>query len=77
VLEPDEKERQFSNITATWAEVPEVICERQLAEFKKVHPDYEAGVRRAWEKMKVEGGYKPNAAPVSERSPHLAAQAAE
>jgi catalase len=77
VLEPDEKERLFGNITATWADVPEVICERQLAEFKKVHPDYEAGVRRAWEKMKVEGGYKPNAAPVSERSPHLAAQAAE
>lgn len=59
VLEADEKERLFSNIASTWEEVPEVICERQLAEFRKVHPAYEAGVRKAWEKIKADGRYNP------------------
>jgi catalase len=27
--------------------IPHEITERQLAHFKKVHPDYEAGVRKA------------------------------
>ncbi|MEC5323330.1 catalase [Aurantimonas sp. A3-2-R12] len=71
VLEADEKERLFNNIAGTWADVPEIICERQLAEFQKVHPDYEAGVRRAWDKIKAEGGYKPNAAPISENTPQI------
>ena len=72
VLEADEKERLFANIAGTWGSVPEVICERQLAEFKKVHPDYEAGVRKAWEKVKADGGYKPNAAPITEDTPQTA-----
>ena len=71
VLEDDEKERLFDNIAGTWGDVPEVICERQLAEFKRVHPDYEAGVRAAWDKMKAEGGYVPNAAPITDDTPHL------
>ena len=74
VLEDDEKQRLFNNIAGTWGDVPEVICERQLAEFKKVHPDYEAGVRKAWEKVKADGGYKPNAAPISEDTPQVAAE---
>ncbi|MGQ0456872.1 MAG: catalase [Hyphomicrobium sp.] len=53
VLEADEKERLYLNIAGMWGGVPEFICERQLAHFKKVHPDYEAGVRRAWEKVKA------------------------
>ncbi|QYJ01055.1 catalase [Thalassovita mediterranea] len=69
VLEDDEKERLFMNIAGTWGAVPEEICERQLAEFKKVHPDYEAGVRKAWEKVKADGDYKPNAAPVTDKTP--------
>jgi len=59
ILEDDEKERMFVSIAGTWADVPEIICERQLAEFKKVHPDYEAGVRKAWEAIKNAGGYNP------------------
>ena len=74
VLEPDEKERLFNNIAGTWADVPEVICERQLGEFRKVHPDYEAGVRKAWEQVKADGGYKPNAQPISENTPQIAAE---
>jgi catalase len=66
VLEDDEKERLFNNIAGMWSDVPEIICERQLAEFKKVHPDYEAGVRRVWDRMKTEGKYQPGANPVAE-----------
>ena len=58
----------------TWVDVPEVICERQLGEFRKVHPDYEAGVRKAWEQVKADGGYKPNAQPISENTPQIAAE---
>ena len=46
--------------------------ENELEEFKKAHPDYEAGVRKAWEKVKAEGGYKPNAAPVTDDTPQAA-----
>jgi hypothetical protein len=31
--------------------VPHDIVERQLAHFRRVHPDYEAGVRRELDKM--------------------------
>jgi len=71
VLEDDEKQRLHTNIAGTWGDVPEAIIERQLVLFGKVHPDYEAGVRAAWEKMKTEGGYKPNAAPITGDTPHL------
>ncbi len=59
VLEDDEKERMFGNIAGMWETVPEVICERAISEFTKVHPEYGAGVRRAWDKIKAEGRYKP------------------
>ncbi|MFB9221718.1 catalase [Paracoccus cavernae] len=59
VLEDDEKERMFGNIAGMWETVPEVICERAISEFTKVHPDYGSGVRRAWDKIKAEGRYKP------------------
>ena len=72
VMSQGERERLFMNIAGTWGDVPEFICERQLAEFKKVHEDYEAGERKAWEQVKAEGGYKPNAAPVTEETPQKA-----
>ena len=72
VMSEEERQRLFMNIAGTWGDVPETICERQLAEFKKVHEDYEAGVRKAWEQVKAEGGYKPNAAPASEKTPQEA-----
>ena len=31
--------------------IPDFIAERQLAHFKKVHPEYEAGVRFALDHM--------------------------
>ena len=68
-LEDDEKVRLFKNIAVTWGDVPEYICERQLAEFAKVHPDYESGVRRKWNEVKAAGGYAPNAAPITDKTP--------
>jgi catalase len=64
VLEDDGKERLFGNIVATWGTVPAAIIERQLAEFRKVHPAYEAGVRKHWELLKANGGYSPNTTPM-------------
>jgi catalase len=42
-----QKTRLFANIAAAMEGVPELIVERQLALFAKVHPDYAAGVRAA------------------------------
>ena len=69
VLKGDEKQRLYDNIAGTWAGVPEFICERQLALFKQVHPDYEAGVRESWEKIKQSNEYVPNSHPVTEKTP--------
>ncbi len=71
VLKNAEKKRLYMNIAGGWGSVPEAICERQLALFKKVHPDYESGVRQTWEKVKKEGNYKPNAAPITEETPQV------
>ena len=46
-FDADQKQRLFSNIAAAMAGVPDLIVERQLALFDKVHPDYGAGVRAA------------------------------
>jgi hypothetical protein len=45
--------------------------ERQLAEFKEVHPDQEADLCMAWDKVKADGGYKPNATPISDATPQI------
>ena len=41
------RQRQFSNIAASIAGVPDFIVERQLRHFAKVDPAYAEGVRRA------------------------------
>ena len=71
VLEEDEKDRLFANIAATWVGVPEVICERQLAEFGRVHPDYEAGVRRAWAQVRAQAGDPAKAIAVTDHTPQI------
>jgi catalase len=43
----EEKGRLFMNIAGTMAEVPQEIIDRQMEIFKKVHPDYAAGVKKA------------------------------
>jgi catalase len=43
----DQKARLFLNLAEAMWGIPDFIAERQLGHFKKVHPDYEAGVRAA------------------------------
>ncbi|MET1047956.1 MAG: catalase-related domain-containing protein, partial [Hyphomicrobium sp.] len=47
----DQKARLFNNVAEAMWGIPDFIAERQLAHFRKVHPDYETGVRTALEFM--------------------------
>jgi catalase len=47
----EQKARLFNNVAEAMWGIPDFIAERQLAHFKKVHPDYEAGVRAALDHM--------------------------
>ncbi len=51
LFDAGQKARLFLNVAEAMWGVPDEIAERQLAHFKKVHPDYEAGVRRALDHM--------------------------
>ncbi|MFA5900951.1 MAG: catalase [Hyphomicrobium sp.] len=51
LFDAGQKARLFCNIAEAMWGIPDEIAERQLAHFKKVHPEYEAGVRAAREKM--------------------------
>ncbi|WP_411507162.1 catalase-related domain-containing protein, partial [Brucella anthropi] len=53
------------NIAAAMGGVPGFIVERQLAHFKLVHPDYEAGVRKA---LKDAHGYEANTIATNEEA---------
>ncbi|MFN7025278.1 MAG: catalase, partial [Pseudorhizobium sp.] len=55
LFDEGQKARLFSNIAAAMGGVPGEIVERQLAHFALIHPDYEAGVRAALERVH---GYK-------------------
>lgn len=55
LFDDGQKQRLFSNIAAAMKGVPGFIIERQLGHFKLVHPDYEAGVRKA---LKEAYGYE-------------------
>ncbi|MEN5279183.1 catalase-related domain-containing protein, partial [Brucella sp. TWI432] len=63
LFDDGQKQRLFSNIAAAMGGVPGFIVERQLAHFKLVHPDYEAGVRAA---LKTAHGYQANTIAVNE-----------
>jgi catalase len=56
LFDEGQKARLFSNIADAMRGVPEVIVERQLGHFEKVHPDYAAGVRRAIDQKTATGG---------------------
>jgi catalase len=51
LFDAGKKARLFLNVAEAMWGIPHEIAERQLAHFKKVHPDYEAGVRRELDKM--------------------------
>jgi catalase len=46
LFDAGQKQRLFLNVAEAMWGIPHEIAERQLVHFKKVHPDYEAGVRR-------------------------------
>ncbi|MGQ9367442.1 catalase [Azospirillum sp. ST 5-10] len=47
LFDAGQKQRLFANIAAAMRGVPDLIVERQLALFDRVHPDYGDGVRAA------------------------------
>ncbi|OEI83602.1 catalase [Brucella sp. BO3] len=59
-----QKQRLFSNIAAAMKGVPGFIVERQLGHFKLIHPEYEAGVRKA---LKDAHGYDANTIALNEK----------
>lgn len=50
LMNASQKEQLFSNIADAMDGVPKDIRERQIELFKKVHPDYAAGVKKALQK---------------------------
>jgi catalase len=51
LFDAGQRERLFLNVAEAMWGIPEEIAERQLALFRKVHLDYEAGVRRELDRM--------------------------
>jgi catalase len=51
LFDKQQKARLFSNVAEAMWGIPDFIIERQLGHFKKVHPEYEAGVRAALSHM--------------------------
>jgi catalase len=51
LFDAGEKARLYLNVAEAMWGVPHEIVERQLTHFRRVHPDYEAGVRRELDKM--------------------------
>jgi catalase len=47
LMNPEQRQRLFSNIATAMSGVPQFIVERQLAHFDKADPAYGAGVRAA------------------------------
>ncbi len=70
VLSEDERDRLHKNMAGGMAPVSEPVKERWLAVLKRVHPDYEAGVRRALET----GDHGDPALPVTDDTPVEAAE---
>jgi catalase len=72
LFDAGQKQRLFSNIAEAMWGIPKEISERQLVHFKKAHPDYEAGVRAALDRMT-----RAKAAETAQRQMPQGSQAAE
>ncbi|SEL74608.1 catalase [Roseivivax marinus] len=70
VLDDAHRDRLHKNMAGGMAPVSESVKERWLAVLKRVHPDYEAGVRRALET----GDHGEPALPVTDQTPVEAAE---
>lgn len=49
LMNQDQKNQLFNNIVASMAGVEQKIVDRALEHFEKIHPDYAAGVKKAFE----------------------------
>ncbi len=79
LFDAGQRARLFTNVAEAMWGIPEEIAERQLAHFKKAHPDYEAGVRAAREKMtraKASETAQQQKMPARRRSSRVATKAA-
>ena len=72
LFDAGQRQRLFHNIAAAFGDTPDFIVERQLGHFTKVHPDYGAGVRAAWEEAKRTHPNPSISAPEDERTPEVA-----
>ncbi|KEP70085.1 catalase [Thioclava dalianensis] len=72
VMDQGERDRLHHNMAAAMGPCSESVTERWLAVLKRVHPDYEAGVRRA---LKEAGDV--NAVPVTDETPQHANEPAK
>ena len=70
VMDQDERDRLHKNMAGGMAPCSDAVKERWLAVLGKVHPDYEAGVRRALET----GEHGDPALPVTDDTPVEAAE---
>lgn len=70
VLNDEERDRLHKNMAGGMAPVSDEVKERWLAVLKKVHPDYEAGVRKALET----GNHGDPSLPVTDDTPLEAAE---
>ncbi|AHE56452.1 catalase [Sphingomonas sanxanigenens DSM 19645 = NX02] len=72
LFDAGQRQRLFHNIAAAFGDTPDFIVERQLGHFTRVHPDYGAGVRAAWEEAKRTHPNPSISAPEDERTPAVA-----
>lgn len=72
VMTKDARTRLHKNLAGSLRDVPKEIVERALGNLKRVHDDYEAGVRKELEALDAKPDqYEPNGMPVTTETPHM------
>ena len=69
VMDDGARERLHQNMGGGLVGVPTEIVERWMGHLRQVSPDYEAGVRKAWEEASNDAGYDPNGLPITGQTP--------
>ncbi|EAU41934.1 catalase hydroperoxidase hpii(iii) protein [Fulvimarina pelagi HTCC2506] len=72
VMNEEQRQRLYQNMGGAVAGVTsDAIVERWLGHLKQVHPDYEAGVRKAMQEARASDEYQPNSHPVTDDTPQV------
>ncbi|MEN3793953.1 catalase [Fulvimarina sp. MAC3] len=69
VMDDAQRQRLYKNMGGAMAGIPSEIAERWFGHLKEVHPDYEAGVRAAWNEANAADEYMANSHPVTDDTP--------